>query len=81
VGGQGVGVDHRPQVVVGEPLDLGDLAGGAEAVEEVEEGEAAGEGGGVGHRRQVLGFLHEAEVRQGEAGLADPMRRCGRRRC
>ena len=53
-------VDHRPNVVLGELLDLVHLVGGAEAVEEVQEGHAGFERGGVGHQGHVLRLLHRA---------------------
>ena len=43
--------------------------GGAEAVEEVQEGHPALDGGQVGHRRQVHDLLRAGRGQQGKAGL------------
>ena len=43
---------------------------GAEAVEEVDEGDTALDGGQVGHRSQVHNLLHVALSQHGKAGLA-----------
>ena len=48
---QGVHVHHGLQLVIVPDLHLPDLVGGAEAVEEVEEGHPAGDGGEVGPQR------------------------------
>jgi hypothetical protein len=62
--------DHLAHHVEGELLDLGDLVGGAEAVEEVEEGHPRLEGGGVGDEGHVHGFLHVVRGQEGPAGHA-----------
>ena len=62
--------DHLAHHVVGELLDLGDLVGGAEAVEEVEEGHAGLEGGGVGDEGDVHGLLDVVGGEEGPAGHA-----------
>ncbi len=49
--------DEGPQVVVGEEGHGVDLVRRAEAVEEVQEGDPRGEGGGVRHRGEVVGLL------------------------
>ena len=65
-----VHVDHPGQVVVVPDLDLLDLVGGAEAVEEVDEGDAALDGGQVRHGAQVHDLLRVALGEHREAGLA-----------
>ena len=54
----------------GELLDLADLVGGAEAVEEVQEGHARFKGRGVGDQGEVHGLLHRVGGEHGEAGGA-----------
>ena len=66
----GVHVHHLGQILVVPDGDLLDLVGGAEAVEEVDEGDAALDGGQVGHRSQVHDLLHVALGQHGKAGLA-----------
>ena len=70
VGADQVVVDHGAQVVLGQLLDFVHFVGGSEAVEEMEEGEARLEGGGVGDDRRVHGFLNGVGSEQGESGLA-----------
>ena len=65
-----VHVAHFLQVVVIPHGHLLDLVGGAEAVEEVHEGNAALNGGQMGHGTQVHDLLDVALAQQGEAGLA-----------
>ena len=62
--------DQRAQVVVAELLDLRDLVRRAEAVEEVQEGDARLERRGVRDRGHVVRFLHRVRAQQREAGLA-----------
>ena len=66
-----VGGDKRQQVVVGEQLDRVQLVRGAEAVEEMDEGDPGAERRGLGHHRQVVGLLHGCRGEQRESGLAD----------
>ena len=66
----GVHVHHLGQILVVPDGDLLDLVGGAEAVKEVDEGDAALDGGQVGHRSQVHDLLHVALGQHGKAGLA-----------
>ena len=74
-------VDHRPQVVVGQRLDLGHLVGGAEAVEEVQERHAALQRGRLGDQREVLGLLHRVRAQHAQSRSAGrPSRRSDRRR-
>jgi hypothetical protein len=63
-------VDERRQVGVSERLDAPLLVARAEAVEEVQEGHARAQRGGVGHEGQVLGLLRAARAEQREAGAA-----------
>ena len=63
-------VDHRADGLLGHRVDLLDLVGGAEAVEEVEEGDLALERGGVGDEGEVLGLLDGGGGEHREAGLA-----------
>ena len=69
-GAHGVHVAHLGQIVVVPHLDLLDLVGGAEAVEEVQEGNAALDGGQVRHGGQVHDLLHVALGEHRETGLA-----------
>ena len=71
VGADQLVVDHGAHIVIGQLLDLLHLVGGAEAVEEVEEGDARFEGGGLGDQGEVHDLLHELEAQHGPAGLAD----------
>ena len=78
VGGQGQGAElghelvrhHVAEVRVVEDLDLGDLVAGAEAVEEVQEGDAGLQGRGVADGGEVMGLLHALGAQHGEAGHA-----------
>ncbi len=65
----GVHIDHFLQIVVIPDLDLLDLVGGAETVEEVEERDAALNGGQMRHGAEVHDFLDVAFGQHGEAGL------------
>ena len=51
-------VDHLPHVLAGQQLDLVHLVRGAKSVEEMHDRHARTQRGGVGHQRQILGFLH-----------------------
>ena len=78
VGGEAAGavgedqilVDHGAHVVGGKLLDLGDFVRGAEAIEEVHEGEARFEGGGLGDQRHIHDFLHGVRGEHAEPGGA-----------
>ena len=70
VGGHQRVVDHRAHGVGLDGDDLGDLVGGAEAVEEVDHRDAPGQGGGLGDQRHVLGFLHRIAGQERAAGGA-----------
>ena len=63
-------IHHLSQVLIVPEGDLLDLVGGTEAVEEVDEGNAALDGGQMGHRGQVHDLLHVALGQHGKAGLA-----------
>ena len=65
-------IHQGPQVLVVQGLDFLDLMGGAEAVEEMEEGHPAVDGRQMGHRAQVHHLLGGGGRQQGEAGLPDP---------
>ena len=67
-GAQSLHVHQRPQVLVVQGLDLLNLVGGAEAVEEVEEGHPAVNGRQMGHGPQVHDLLGRGGRQQGEAG-------------
>ena len=69
-GVHGVHVAHFLQVVVIPHGDLLNLVGGAEAVEEVHEGNPALDGGQMGHGTQVHDLLDVALAEHGEARLA-----------
>ena len=51
-------VEQRPQVVFREPLDGAQLVGGAEPVEEVDEGDPRAESGACATSARSLGLLH-----------------------
>ena len=63
-------VDHRADRLHRNLVDLLDLVRGAEAVEEVEEGNLALERGGVGHHCHVVRLLHGVGAEHREARLA-----------
>ena len=69
-GGHLVHVQQGLHVVVVDGLDLLDLVGGPEAVEEGDEGHAGLDGGEVGHQGEVHDFLDGSRGEHGEAGLA-----------
>ena len=69
VGGDRLFVQERLQFLVAELLDLGDLVGGTEPVEEVEKRDAGAQSRGVRDGRKVLGFLDGAGGEQGKARL------------
>ncbi len=62
---------HRLQIVHRELLDLGDFVRSAEAVEEVNEGYAGFQRGGLRDQREVHHFLHVVAAQQRPPGLAD----------
>ena len=66
----GIHVAHVLQVLVVPDGDLLDLVAGTEAVEEVDEGHLALDGGQMGHGGQVHDLLHVALAQHGKAGLA-----------
>ena len=51
-------IDHGADVVHGELFDFGDLVRGAEAIEEVQKGNARFQRGGLRNQRKVHGFLN-----------------------
>ena len=61
-------VDDFSEVIVVEDFDFLDFMGGAEAVEEVDEGDAAFDGGEVGDGAEVHDFLDAAAGEEGAAG-------------
>ena len=65
-----VHIHHLGQIVIVPDGDLLDLVGGAEAVEEVQEGDTALDGGQMGHRAQIHDFLGVGLAQHGKAGLA-----------
>ncbi len=60
--------DHGADDLVGDHFHLADLVGGAEAVEEMQEGHARLEGGGLGDQGRIHDFL---DAVGGEHGPAD----------
>ncbi|MBV6467451.1 MAG: hypothetical protein PGMFKBFP_02812 [Anaerolineales bacterium] len=66
-----LGVEHGAEVVVRQLLDLGHFVGGAEAVEEMEEGNAGFEGGGLRDEGEVVRLLHGPGGEQRPARLPD----------
>ena len=65
-----LGGDQRPQIVVRQFFDLADLVRGAEAVEEVQEGNARLERGGLRDEGKVHHFLDGIRRQQAEARRA-----------
>ncbi len=61
---------HRPEVVVGQLLDLGNLVRRAEAVEEVDERHPRAKRRRLGDEREVVRFLHRSGAEQRGARLA-----------
>ena len=57
------------QLLIAPHLDLLDLVGGTEAIEEMQEGDAALDGREVGDGGQVHDLLHAAGAQHGKAGL------------
>ncbi len=62
--------DHGADVFVVDQLQLVDLMGGAEAVEEMDERNPGVQGRRLGQQSHVVGLLHRAGGKLGEAGLA-----------
>ena len=65
----GIHVAHFLQILVIPDSDLLDLVGGTEAVEEVDEGNAAFDGGQVSDSAQIHDFLHVGLAQHGKTGL------------
>ena len=65
-------VHQGTQVLIVQHLNLLDLVGGTEAVEEVKEGHPAVDGRQVGHGPQVHHLLRRRGRQQGEPGLPHP---------
>ena len=63
-------VHHLAELLIGDGPNLLDLMGGPEAVEEVDEGDAALDGRQMGHAGQVHDLLDAAGGQHGEARLA-----------
>ena len=61
------GVHHGADGLVVDELHLHQFVGGAETIEEVDEGDLAAQGGGLGHQRRVHHLLHRAGGEHGEA--------------
>ena len=57
------------QLLIAPHLDLLDLVGGTEAIEEVQKGDAALDGREVGDGGQIHDLLHAAGAQHGKAGL------------
>ena len=68
VGPHQVVVDHGADGLEGQALDLIDLVGGAEAVEEVDEGHPSLQGRRLGDEGEVHDLLHRGGAEHGEAG-------------
>ena len=66
----GVPVQHLAQVLIVPGLNLLDLMGGTEAVEEMQERHLALNGGQMGHSAQVHNLLGRVGAQHGVAGLA-----------
>ncbi|KAF5044330.1 hypothetical protein DSECCO2_492900 [anaerobic digester metagenome] len=68
--GDGLVIDDLLDVFVVDDFDLLNFMGRAEAVEEVQEGDARFKGGQMGDQGQVHAFLHGTGSQHGETGLA-----------
>ncbi len=68
-GRDGIHIHHVLQILVVPDGNLLDFMRGAEAVEEVDEGNAAFDGGQVSHSTQIHDLLHVGLAQHGEAGL------------
>ena len=66
----GVHVAHLGEVLIIPDRDLLDLVAGAEAVEEVDEGDLAGQRREMGDGAEIHDLLHVALAEHGKAGLA-----------
>ncbi len=62
-------VHQRLQLFIAPNLDLLNLMGGAEAIEEVQKGDPALDSGKVGNGRKVHDLLHASGTQHGKAGL------------
>ena len=65
-----VPVEHLAEILIVEHVDLLDLVGGAEAVEEVLHGDVALDGGQVRHRAEIHALLHARGSQLRPADLA-----------
>ena len=63
-------VNHAAQLLVGDIGNLAHFVGGAETIEEVDEGHAAFQRGRVGNGGHIRGFLGGGAAKHGEAGGA-----------
>jgi hypothetical protein len=63
--------DELPHLIVGEQVDLVHLVGGTEAIEEVNEGQAASQGCDVGNQGKVMGLLHCESAQHGGTSLTN----------
>jgi hypothetical protein len=70
VGADKLGIDHLLHDIHGQFFYLLHFVGGAEAVEEVQEGNPGFEGGCMGYHGEVHGFLDAGGTEHGPAGLA-----------
>ena len=68
-GVDGLPVEHIAQILVIPLFDLLNLMGGTEAVEEMHEGNAALDGGQMGHRAEIHDLLRGIGAEHGKAGL------------
>jgi hypothetical protein len=62
-------VQHGSQLFVVQLLHLDHLVRGAEAVEEVQEGDPGAQGGGLAEQGEIVSLLDRSRGEQGEAGL------------
>ena len=62
--------DQGPQVVIGDQLDRLDFVGGAEAIEEMQKGQARAQRGQAGDGGKIAGLLHRSRAEQGAAAAA-----------
>ncbi len=63
-------VHQFPQLIIGDLFHLGDLVGGAEPVEEVNEGNSRGQCRHLGDAGHVVGFLDRVRRQHAPPGLA-----------
>ncbi len=62
-------IDHLPQYVITQLLDLGNFAAGPPSVKEMQQRQASPQAGTMSDRRKVVRLLHAVGTQHGETGL------------